>query len=389
MEVFKIYFKIFKKRALLMTIIFLVIFTFILSIFGSNNESSENVFEVEKVKIAIIDRDKSDLSINLSEYIEEKCNYIELKDDEKVIKDALFFNEVSYVLIVPEGYEKDFIDLEKNSLQSIKKPTATNTFLMDEIIKGYMDTVSIYKKSGLEIDYSAIKKDLSSEANVDFSDEKNTNDKPENSDGMNLVGVMNFSSYPILAILTFAISTIMIAFNDKEIIKRNNAAPIKSNKFSIQLLLGNLVITIIVYLVLMAVPFLMYFENSLNSKSILLYLNTFVFTLMVLCLSFLMGLVAKKSTISAISNSVALGSTFLGGAFIPQDFLSEFVKKISLFNPTFWYIKNNNFISEIGQFDGENIKTYVLNVFIQISFGVLFISISLLINNKRKNMNKF
>ncbi len=90
MEVFKIYFKIFKKRALLMTIIFLVIFTVILSIFGSNNESSENVFEVEKVKIAIIDRDKSDLSINLSEYIEEKCNYIELKDDEKVIKDALF-----------------------------------------------------------------------------------------------------------------------------------------------------------------------------------------------------------------------------------------------------------------------------------------------------------
>jgi ABC-2 type transport system permease protein len=389
MEVFKIYFKIFKKRALLMTIIFLVIFTVILSIFGSNNESSENVFEVEKVKIAIIDRDKSDLSINLSEYIEEKCNYIELKDDEKVIKDALFFNEVSYVLIVPEGYEKDFIDLEKNSLQSIKKPTATNTFLMDEIINGYMDTVSIYKKSGLEIDYSAIKKDLSSEANVDFSDEKNTNDKPENSDGMNLVGVMNFSSYPILAILTFAISTIMIAFNDKEIIKRNNAAPIKSNKFSMQLLLGNLVITIIVYLVLMAVPFLMYFENPINSKSILLYVNTFIFTLMILCLSFLIGLVAKKSTISAISNSIALGSTFLGGAFIPQDFLSEFVKKISLFNPTFWYIKNNNFISEIGQFDGENIKKYVLNIFIQISFGILFISISLLINNKRKNMNKF
>ena len=31
--------------------------------------------------------------------------------------------------------------------------------LMDEIINGYMDTVSIYKKSGLEIDYSAIKKE--------------------------------------------------------------------------------------------------------------------------------------------------------------------------------------------------------------------------------------
>lgn len=388
MEVFKIYFKIFKKRALLMTIIFLVIFTVILTVFSSNSETNENVFEVEKVKIAIIDRDKSDLSINLSKYIEEKCHYIELKDDEKVIKDALFFNEVSYVLIVPEGYEKDFIDLEKNNLQSIKKPTATNTFLMDEIIKGYMDTVSIYKKSGLEIDYSAIKKDLNSEAKVDFLDEKNISEESENRDGMNLVGVMNFSSYPILAILAFAISTIMITFNDKEIIKRNNASPIKSNKFSIQLLLGNLVITVMVYIVLMAVPFIMYFENLLNSKSILLYLNTFIFTLMVLCLSFLIGLVAKKSTISAISNSIALGSTFLGGAFIPQEFLSEFVKKISLFNPTFWYVKNNNFISEMSKFDSENIKTYVLNVFIQISFGILFISISLLINNKRKNMNK-
>lgn len=212
MEVFKIYFKIFKKRALLMTIIFLVIFTVILTVFSSNSETNENVFEVEKVKIAIIDRDKSDLSINLSKYIEEKCHYIELKDDEKVIKDALFFNEVSYVLIVPEGYEKDFIDLEKNNLQSIKKPTATNTFLMDEIIKGYMDTVSIYKKSGLEIDYSAIKKDLNSEAKVDFLDEKNISEESENRDGMNLVGVMNFSSYPILAILAFAISTIMINF---------------------------------------------------------------------------------------------------------------------------------------------------------------------------------
>ena len=60
--------------------------------------------------------------------------------------------------------------------------------------------------------------------------------------------------------------------------------------------------------------------------------------------------------ISAVTNIVALFFSFLGGIFIPINYLGENVLKISHFLPSFWYIKGCEFAENYS--NGSIIQTF-------------------------------
>ena len=57
-----------------------------------------------------------------------------------------------------------------------------------------------------------------------------------------------------------------------------------------------------------------------------------------LALAFFIGMIAKNaSVITSITNVLSLGLCFLGGVFVPLDFLSESITKVSQLLPVYWY----------------------------------------------------
>ena len=74
-----------------------------------------------------------------------------------------------------------------------------------------------------------------------------------------------------------------------------------------------------VWLVLISASFVMYGSYMFTTNGLLLLLNSFIFTLAALSISYLIGnLVKSRGAMSAAANVFALGTSFLSGVFVPQ-----------------------------------------------------------------------
>ena len=110
MQAFKLYFRIFRKTALISSIMYIVIFSSLTMLFtqiGSNNPTS--AFSVEKCKIAIINNDNSKFSDEFVNYIKKNSKSVDIDTSEKGMKDALFFRSAEYIITIPKGYGEAFL----------------------------------------------------------------------------------------------------------------------------------------------------------------------------------------------------------------------------------------------------------------------------------------
>lgn len=145
----------------------------------------------------------------------------------------------------------------------------------------------------------------------------------------------------------------MHSMNNSEIRKRNLAAPIKSVSMNIQMVLGNLTFSIGLWLLFMII-ISAFSNNMLNSIGFTYMLNSLVFFLVALSIAFLAANLIVNTAhptelLSAITNILGLGMTFLGGAFVPQKLISDSVLAISRFTPTYWYVLVNDKLVDLSE----------------------------------------
>lgn len=115
-------------------------------------------------------------------------------------------------------------------------------------------------------------------------------------------------------------------------------------------------------------------------------INSLIFTICALTISFLIGnLVRNKNAINGIINVVALGSSFLCGAFVPLEWLPDTVIKIAHILPSYYYISSNEMISDLEVINFETIKPVLTNMGIILIFAIGFTIITNIVSrHKRK-----
>ena len=100
------------------------------------------------------------------------------------------------------------------------------------------------------------------------------------------------------------------------------------------------------------------------------------------------NLVNNKEAINGIINVVALGSSFLCGAFIPIDFLPDAVIKVAHLLPTYYYINCNEMISGLEKINIDTLKPILGNMGIVLVFSIIFIMISNIVSKKKRLINQ-
>ncbi len=177
----------------------------------------------------------------------------------------------------------------------------------------------------------------------------------------------------------------MLVFNDTDLKRRNLCSPIRSANMNFQMILGNLSFAILTWLVLISASFVMYGSFMLTTTGLLLLLNSFVFTLAALSISYLVAnLVKSRGAMNAIANVFALGTSFISGVFVPQELLGKNVLTIASFTPTYWYVKANNEITAAVHFNSENLTSIFTSIALLLAFAVAIIAVTLvLIKQKR------
>lgn len=382
MQVFKLYYKIFSRGMIGAAIIYVVIFSILTLLFTNFNTSPvEHAFVVEKCRVAIIDKDKSVISTSLSNYIKNNAKYIEIKDTtEEGLKDALFFREAEYILIIPDNFGDQLFTDNKISLETMRIPNSSSGMLLDSMINKYLNTVELYIKADNSIDIAIDKtvEDLGIKTNVVFTDVKKGPTMPS------FLYYFNYLAYPIISILVLCISGITLAINEVDVKRRNYCSPISTNKFSYELFLGNLSISLVIYLVFVLYAAILYNKSFFTQTGLLVTLNGLIFTVVCLSLCFLISNLVSQRTISAISTVLSLAACFFGGVFVPQELLSETVRNVAVINPVFWYVMVNNTLGSLNTINFKTLEPIIFAMIVQICFAVAFLSISLVIIKQKR-----
>ena len=107
----------------------------------------------------------------------------------------------------------------------------------------------------------------------------------------------------------------------------------------------------------------------------------------ILTIAFLIGnIINDKNAINGIVNVIALGSSFLCGAFVPMQWLPDSVLKIAHILPSYYYISTNEILVNLETINFETLKTILINMVAILLFSFGFIIITNIISKRKQKI---
>ena len=378
MTVYKTFFKVVNKYKFL-----IIIYTAMLILFaGFNMQTSQNStnFVAEKPDVLIINNDKEQkLSKNLVEYIEKNSNIVDIENDEEARNDALFYRDVSYIIYIPENYSKDFLN-GLNPEINIKSAGDAGSSYAEMMLTRYIKVANIYQKELQNEDelIKTINETLEKEAETEITSKLDTDNLTR------AAFYYNFMNYSILAGCVYVICIIISSFREEKIRKRTIISSMNYKKYNRLVLISSFGFSFIVWILYTLLGFVL-LDDMLSIRGVIYIINTFVFSFCALNLALLISsLTSNKNAINGIVNVLALGQAFLCGAFIPAEFLPEFVLKIAHIFPSYWYINSNNLMSTMEVINFNNMKPVFANLLVLIIFSIVFMIINNFVSLKKQ-----
>lgn len=381
MTVFKTFLKVLKacKTPIIIYTVFLVLFG------GLNMQTSETStsFVSTKPDILIINNDENKgITKNLINYIKDNSNIIDIDNNEDAINDALFYRDVNYIIYIPKNYRKDFLN-NKNPKIEIKSTKDYNASLANIMLEKYIKIANIYntKLDNEEEIIKNINKTLEVNTKVELTSKLDTNKLSK------ATFYYNFMNYSLLAGLVYVICLILSSFNEQRIKKRTIISSMKTSDHNRKLLLSNGLFAIILWIFYVILGFILIGNVMFSMHGLFYIINSFIFMICSLTIAFLIAnLVNNKNAINGIVNVVALGTSFLCGAFVPMEWLPNSVLNIAHILPSYWYIKTNEILKELEVFNFETLKPIIINMGIVLIFSILFIVIINIVSKKKRTI---
>ena len=381
MTVFKTFLKILNKNKFI-----IILYTMFLIFFGGfNMQTSENNtnFVASKPDIMIVNYDEEKgITKDLIKYIEENSNVVDLKNNEDAINDALFYRDVNYVVYIPKNYNKDFMD-GKNPEIEIKSTGDYQSSFAEMLLSRYIKVANIYQKSinSEEELISKINETLSKKSEVEITSKLDTNILSK------ATFYYNFANYSIMACLIYVICLILASFKDIKIQKRTIISSTNYKTLNRKILLSNSLFSIILWMIYVVLSFILVGDIMFSIHGIFYLINSFVFTICATTIALFIGnIVSNKNAISGIVNVIALGSSFLCGAFVPMEWLPDGVIKIAHILPSYYYISNNEVLKTLELINLNTIKPILLNIIIVLSFSIMFIILTNILSKRKEKI---
>lgn len=386
MQVFKAYYKILKTQ-IVSIMIYAGLFLMLTILFTGNITENTEQFEVNKVPVMIINEDSENSLISgFVNYLEDYVTFVEPKADDAAIQDALYNREVSYILTIPSGFTDSFYNNGEISLTKQTAPDSMEAISIDNAVDNYFNISRVYQgylpEASAEEISTYVKANLGEQTMVKLNGEQKDVISSGNSQNKYY---FNYLGYIMIAIFITSVSTVMFSFHGLDILRRHFASPITVRGLNIQLILANLIFVMIYMVIFIAAGYILNKQRIMNANTLLFWLNSLTFALVILSVSYLIGISVKsRKAISAISTAASVGLAFLSGMFVPQEFLGTPVLKVASFTPVYWFVKTNNAIETVTQITWSQLSGIASYMAIQLGFAVAIISIALVVSKRKR-----
>lgn len=369
MQIFKLYFKILKNN---LGIIMMYVFIFlIIAVLNFSSLKKNNNFEYTKPNVVVYNYDEeNDLIKYFVKYLSLNTNIItDIKDNKEEIDNALFYEQIDTVIRIPKGFSGDLINNNKTSLELSNRHNSAFAYLTNILVEKYFNFSEAYEYQNYEEMLEVLNKSIEVELLANNDNSKYS------------IYYFNALNYVIIALSIYIFGLTLNTINQKNIKNRNQVSPISDLKFNLIFLFGNILLMSIIIFLFVLFGLILLQENLFKGNNINYILNLYIFLLPIYIISYIVGkYISSKQGISAISNILSLGSSFLCGAFVPQEYLSKDLLNISKVMPSYWFVKNNYDIYE-NNFRFNNIIPFLI-------FILIFFAVFMLLNLKQKKLLK-
>lgn len=381
MIVFKTFLKVLNKCK--MTIILYTVMLIVFGVLNMQTSDSSTNFVASKPDVLIINNDKDEgITKDLIKYITDNSNIIELDDSDEAREDALFYRDVNYIIYIPKNFRDDFFS-GKNPEIEVKSTGDYQSAFAQMLLERYIKIAKVYVQSIDDEDelIAKINETISKETEVEMTSKLDTNSLTKAS------FYYNFASYSLLAGCVYVICLILSSFRDEKIRKRTVISSMNYKTHNRQLLLSNMLFAIVLWVFYVLVSFVLVGDLMFTAHGVVYMVNALVFTICALSIAFLIGnLITNKEAINGIVNVVALGSSFLCGAFVPAEWLPDAVLKIAHVLPTYYYINSNDRLKMLEVVSFESLKPIILNMGIIVIFILGFVALSNIVARKKRKL---
>ncbi len=337
MTVYKYFIKIALKNK--WTIIMYIAIFFSLSIInGANVTQRETSFMGTRLTIGLVDNNDSELSNSLKDYLEKNNDIVDTKDDEDYIKEQILLEEADAIIVIPEDFDEKVID-KKESIQIYNDDRKIESLqIQNQVNKFLMFANATYKDGRFNLEGVSLA--LAEKAKVEIIGDSS---KIKNG-GINewFKTYYNFTGYVIIAMYIAIIGIVMADFTDEDIDTRVKISSKKFLKFNTEMYLGQLTVVIMITLIFILGSIVLKgkYIGEINFNKYVI--NTIVFSFSILCLTFLINNLTKnKLVINGMSTVLSLGTSFISGVMVPQEFLGEKTLAMAKFFPNYYFVKLN------------------------------------------------
>ena len=387
MTVFKAFLRILarNKWVILMYSAILIIF----SVFSLQANESTVTFEAVKPDLCIINYDAEEgITKSLVDYLSANNNIIDLPaDDPDAISDALFYRKINYLVEIPAGFRDDFL-AGRNPAITTRSTGDYNASLAEMNLTRFLDVANQYlataASSGAQtVDEATLIKNLeatlATEVDVQLTSALDTTSLDR------AAFYYNFMNYPLLVGCIYIVATVMLSFRDEKISRRIAMGGVTPEHVNRILLAANTLFALALWLSYVLISFVVVGPVMFSLHGLWLILNSFVFTLCATALAFLIAnLLRSRNAINGITNVVALGSSFLCGAFVPITWLPDGVVAAAHILPSYWYISANDLITTLETFTFDSLQPAILHLLVILAFTAFFIIVANLLSHRRK-----
>lgn len=366
MQVYKVFFRILNKQKG-MVIMYLAIFLGISAIVSRQGiDNDKAAFESSSYPFSVFDEDQSDISRSLIAYLEKDNERIDIEDDKEVIQDELYNRQTNCVIRIPKGFGESV--KAGGEVLPMEMTSIPGTFYA-ETIEGlgnqYISLVKSYMVGGFTAEEALRKAESTNREKVAVTMEEGQG----SSSHSQMYYFFAYVPYIFISICVVGIGPILIVFHRKEVRERNSCSSYSLLRTNAELFAGTVTAGIGLVIAFLLMVFAGIGTELLTFRGFLLGLNVFCFLVVSLGIVFVLGQVLKKTTVlSMLSNVLGLGMSFLGGIFVPLEFLSDGIIKVAHFLPSYWYILAVRFVDSYKP--GASLSEFWTSIGIELLFGV-------------------
>ena len=390
-----------------------------------NTFDSPDTYTPERARVTVIDRDADAGTIadGLRQYLAQTSDVVEVEDSLKALQDAVATNYTDLIVIIPQGYARQFAQAvvsgqEPESMETVTSFTSGLGAMASMRVNGYASLLrSAYLAQSMEAGADAGSADTvadnSAESDLDdvqasqaleranhqileeSRDVQNstatevvtTSEQTEKLTSSSTFAVaITLGGYPMMLALIVVIAVVSSSFNKTQIRRRIAVSPERASRVSGGILAANALIGVltVVYYLIVSLTLLPVLGGSVNLIGVGPLLMTVATMLCYAAVCVSIGFAAAQfgaggAAVNGFANVFALVLSFTSGVWFDPSMMSDAMITFGKWLPGWWYTDAVNRALGAGTYLGEasNVSAWASSTLLVLLFAVAAVCLGL------------